>query len=247
MQEQPATGPAGPAPPPAAEERPSGSRWTAGRVIGMVFSSIGALLGIALLLGGLALVGAHAFARDDDGYYTSDREHLQSAAFAIATDDLDLDFGAGGWTPGDLLGTVRVRAEGAGGDPIFLGIAPTSDVDRYLSGVGHSELTDFAHGDPTYDVQPGRAPQGRPGAQNFWVSQTQGGGDQTVSWDVESGNWSVVVMNADAARGVSVDADAGVKIGWLLWVGIGLAIVGALLTAGCVILVLRIGRSATQP
>jgi hypothetical protein len=247
MREQPATGPGAGGPPHGAEERPSGSGWTAGRVVGMVFSSIGALVGLALLLGGLALVGAHAFARDDDGYYTADREHLHSAAFAIATDDLDLDFGAGGWTPGDVLGTVRVRAESAGGDPIFLGIAPTSDVDRYLSGVGHSQLTDFAHGDPTYDVQPGRAPQGRPAAQHFWVAKTEGGGDQTVSWDVESGNWSAVVMNADGARGVSVDADAGVKIGWLLWVGLGLAIVGALLTAACVILVLRIGRSATQP
>jgi hypothetical protein len=215
--------------------------------LGVVFSSIAGLVGVGLLLGGLGLVAVHAFARDDDGYYTSDREHLQSPGFAIATDDLDLDFGAGGWTPGDVFGTVRVRAESSNGDPVFVGIAPTSDVDRYLSGVGHSQVTDFAGGDPRYDVQPGRAPRSRPDAQDFWVSQAAGGGEQIVSWDVESGNWSAVAMNADAARGVSVDADAGVKVGWLVWLGIGLAVFGALMAATGVILVLRIGRRATQP
>jgi hypothetical protein len=41
-------------------------------VLAVVFGSLGALIGLALLLAGLALVLAQAFARDDDGYYTSD-------------------------------------------------------------------------------------------------------------------------------------------------------------------------------
>jgi hypothetical protein len=246
MSDQPVT-PAGTPPQPTTTPMGAGgSGWTAGRVVGVSFASIGALIGIALLLGGLALVGAHAFARDDDGYYTADSEHLQSAGFAIATDDLDLSGGPAGWTPGDVLGTVRVRAENTRAGAVFVGIARTADVDRYLSGVGHSQLTDFADGDPTYDVQPGRAPASRPGGQDFWVSQATGGGEQTVSWDVESGNWSVVAMNADAARGVSVDADAGVKIGWLLWLGIGLAVLGALIVAGCVVIIVRTGRRAAE-
>jgi hypothetical protein len=36
-------------------------------------------------------------------------------------------------------------------------------------------------------------------------------------------------MNADASRGVAVDAEAGVRIGWLLWAGLDLALVGLLI------------------
>lgn len=41
------------------------SSWSAGRVIGMVFASLGGLIGLALLLGGIAVLAAHLFARDD--------------------------------------------------------------------------------------------------------------------------------------------------------------------------------------
>ena len=43
------------------------SNWTASRVIGMVFASIGGLIGLALLVGGIAVLVAYAFDRDDDG------------------------------------------------------------------------------------------------------------------------------------------------------------------------------------
>ena len=49
---------------------------------------------------------------------------------------------------------------------------------------------------------------------------------------MEGGNWSVVAMNADGSRGVTVDADVGAKVGWFLWVGLGMLVVGLLVTAG---------------
>jgi hypothetical protein len=60
-------------PEPAATPARPGSGWTAGRVIGMVFASIGGLIGLALLLGGIAVIVAYAFGRDSDGYFTTDR------------------------------------------------------------------------------------------------------------------------------------------------------------------------------
>ena len=66
------------------------SNWTAGRVIGMVFASIGGLIGLALLVGGIAVLAAYAFGRDDDGYFNSDRKQLHSATYAITTEDIDL-------------------------------------------------------------------------------------------------------------------------------------------------------------
>jgi uncharacterized membrane protein len=238
-----------PDPAPVSAEPPparSGSNWTGGRVVALVFASIAGLIGIVLLLGGLALIAAHAFVRDDDGYYTTGNEQLQSDTYAISTDRIDLGADPAGWAPDDLLGTVRVRAESTGGEAIFVGIARDSDVNRYLGGVAHAELTDFTDDEPRYDTHPGRAPPGRPSAQGFWAVESEGSGEQQVSWDVESGVWSVVVMNADAARGIAVDADVGAKIDWLIWAGVILAVIGLLLTATAVILIVAISRRASR-
>ena len=89
------------------------SNWSAGRVIGMVFASIGGLIGLALLVGGVAVLAAHAFARDDDGYYTSDREQLESATYAMTSEEIDLGADADDWAPEGLLGEVRIRVESA--------------------------------------------------------------------------------------------------------------------------------------
>jgi hypothetical protein len=51
-------------------------------------------------------------------------------------------------------------------------------------------------------------------------------------------------MNADAARGIDVEADAGIKLDWAIWAGLGMFVVGLLMTAGAVIVILLIGRRA---
>lgn len=237
--------PAPPPPPPPPPSRTT-SNWNGGRIVGMVAASLAALVGLLLLLGGLALIGAYAFARDDDGFFTSGDEHLSSAAYAITTDDLNLNADVADQVPEDLLGTVRVRAESTGARPLFVGIARTEDVDGYLGRVARSELTDFRHHEPVYRQLAGRAPAGPPGAQSFWVAESRGSGEQTAEWDVASGSWTIVAMNADAARGVSVDADLGARVGWLIWLGIGLAVVGLVLTATGLILIIVISRRASR-
>jgi hypothetical protein len=210
----------------------------------MVATSIGALIAVALLLGGLALIAVDAFARDDDGFLTTSNEPLESTGYAISTDQIDLGTDPGGPTPDDLLGNVRVTVEGRGSEPVFVGIAETADVDRYLDGVAQSRLTDFDHNTARYDEVDGEAPARAPGAERIWVAQSEGSGQQRVEWDPESGVWSAVIMNADASRGVAVEADAGVELGWLLWAGIGLAIVGAIGTALAIWLIIVISRRA---
>jgi hypothetical protein len=231
---------ADPAPPPAT--RPS-SGWTGGRVVGVVFSSMAALIGAAFLIGGVVLIGAYAFARDDDGYLTTSTKHLQRDAYAITTGNVDLGGDPVGWAPSDVLGTIRLTVDGGSRRPVFLGIGPTAGVKTYLRGVGQAELTDF-DGTPRYDVRGGRAPATPPGALPFWVAETHGTGQQRLNWDSRAGNWSVVVMNADAARGVSVDADVGVKLDWLIWVGIGSAVVGLAVLAGGIALIVMLARRA---
>jgi hypothetical protein len=236
-----------PTTPPAGTAAPAGrSGWSGGRVVGMIFASIASLIGLGLLLGGLALVAVHAFARDDDGYYSSNKEELRSPAYAVTTDSIDLGADVAEDVPADLLGTVRVRAQSTGGKPIFLGIGPSTEVERYLAGVGRSELVDFNHGDPVFSLVPGRRAPRPPDSQDFWVSESEGAGDREISWDVEAGTWTVAVLNADGSRGVTAEADIGAKVGWLLWVGIGLALAGGILIGTGIALIVHISRRAAR-
>ena len=242
----PTSTPPSAAPPPAGPP-PGGERlgWNAGRVVAVVFGSLGALLGLALLLAGLALVLAHAFARDDDGYYTSDSERLATAAYAITVEDIDLGSDPVDFVPKDVLGRVRIRAERPGGGPVFVGIGPEREVNAYLRGVAHAEVDDFDP--PRYLTSRGGAPRRPPSAEQFWVASAQGPGRQAVSWEVEGGRWSVVAMNADGARRVVLDADVAAKVGWFLGVGIGLLAAGLLLVAGGIVLIVVAARRSSRP
>jgi hypothetical protein len=76
---------------------------------------------------------------------------------------------------------------------VFVGIAARDDVDRYLGGVGHSQVDDFGDGSARYTQVAGRAPSSDPAVESFWLAQSEGAGSQTVEWDVEGGTtrpWS---------------------------------------------------------
>jgi hypothetical protein len=219
------------------------SKWTASRVIGIVFASLGGLIGLALLIGGIAVLAGYAFGRDDDGYFTSDRHRLESATYAITTEDIDLGVDEADWAPDKILGNVRIQVNGE--KPVFVGIGSDDDVDRYLGDVAHDELTGFDGGDPEFDAHEGAAPRAPPGDQDFWVAESEGSGEQALTWDAEFGRWTAVVMNADAARGIDVEADAGIKLDWAIWAGLGMFVVGLLMTVGAVIVIRLIGPRAS--
>lgn len=222
-----------------------GSRWTAGRIVALLAGTAIAFLGVVLLLAGLAMVLVHAFARGDDGYYTTGTERLSTSAYALTVEDVDLGNDPADFVPKDVLGRVRIRAERPDRRPIFVGIAEQRDVDAYLRGVAHAEVTDL---DPTsYRTRRGGPPRRRPAAQSFWVASSAGPGRQAADWQVEGGRWAVVTMNADGSRRVVVDADVGAKIGWFLGVGIGLLLTGALITAGGAVVIALAARRRAAP
>jgi hypothetical protein len=225
--------------PPPAPERPA-SR--GGRTGGIIASSVLGLFGLLILIGGLALIAVHAFARDDDGFYSTDDEQLESSGYALATDEIDFGGGVGGFGADDLSATVRIDATSVDGRPLFVGIGPTTDVAQYLDGVAHTEVVDFGDGGPDYAQHTGGRPAGPPASQDFWVAQSEGRGQQRVDWDLDNGNYTAVAMNAGATRGVAVDVDVGAKISWLIWVGVGMTVVGLLIVGGAILLISRLGR-----
>ena len=68
--------------------------------------------------------------------------------------------------------------------------------------------------------------------ETFWTASTSGAGEQVLDWDPKDGTWRVVVMNADATRGVTSDMSIGAELDSVLWIGLGLLAVGALFAAG---------------
>ena len=200
------------------------------RVVSIVVGAVLLLLSLAPLAGGTALVAVHTTQRGDDGYYTTGTEPLSTPTAALVSDDLDVDMGGADWLFDDgRFGSVRVTATGTADQPVFVGIARSADVDAYLGGVARDVITDFEV-DPfsvTTSRHPGERRASAPAAQGFWAASAQGAGTQSMTWPAEDGDWSVVVMNADGSPGVATDASVGAKIDSLLWIGIGLLVVGA--------------------
>jgi hypothetical protein len=217
-----------------------------GRIALIVVGAIVALIGLAILAGGVAALWAYGALRDDDGYFTSDPEPFATPLRAIASEDLDLgDFPGGD----DQWASLRIRAERPDGGPVFLGVGPRDDVDRFLAGVPHTVVTDLDF-DPfraTYSPRPGRRLPEPPGGEAFWVARASGPGQQTLTWDVEDGDWRIVVMDPGGAPGVAVDASAGVKISWFLGVAIGATVLGVLLLGGGVTMAVLGGRGPRAP
>ena len=238
--------PTTPSPEPA--RRP---RWTAGRIVLVVLGSIIALLGAALLAGGGTLLWADRSERDDDGFLTTPTERFERDSFAIVSDNIDFfeaETGSDWILSENVLGDVRLRAANAGEGEVFIGIGATPDVEGYLDGVEHDEVTDIDF-DPfsaEYRRVAGGEPAGPPTEQTFWAASASGSGTQTATWEPESGDWTLVVMNADGSRGVAAEVSLGAEADILLWIAIGLLIAGILLLAGGATMIVLGARGATS-
>ena len=217
------------------------------RIASLVAASVLGLLSLGLLAAGGGLLWADS-KKDGEGYLSTGFDPFKTDTRALATEDLDIDATGAGWLiDDDRYGKVRLRARSQDGRPVFVGIAPTQDAERYLRGVNHDLVTDLEY-DPfraDYREQAGSRRAAEPGNQRFWAASAQGAGTQTLTWDVEHGNWSVVVMNADASPGVDVELRAGAEVPFLEPVGWGALIAGLVsfaLAALLVVLGLRAPR-----
>jgi hypothetical protein len=232
------------APPPE-----GGTNWTVGRILLVTLGSIVALIAAGLLVAGGVALWADLTQRDDDGYLTTPTERLETESYAITSESIDLfeTDTSGDWvlTEG-VLGSVRITGESAGPD-VFIGIGETADVAAYLDGVERAEVRDlnFDPFEVEYRLSAGREPPGPPGEQTFWVASASGPGERTATWDAESGEWTVVLMNADASDGVAADVSVGAEVDFLLWLAIGLLVAGAVVLAVAVLLIVLGARRAT--
>jgi hypothetical protein len=217
------------------------------RIAATIAASAAALLSLGLLAAGGVLLWGES-KKDDEGYLTTRTESFSTDTYALATGNLDLDLdGLDEILDQDTYGKIRLKVDAEPETPVFVGIAPTADVTRYLRDTSHALVTDVSYPDfgADYEPQPGTERPAKPATQDFWVASAQGPGRQTLNWDVEDGDWSIVVMNADASRAVDTRISAGAEAPLLAPLGWGMTIAGLLVlgfAAGAAVVAVRSPR-----
>lgn len=184
----------------------------------LVIEILLAIAGFPLLLGGLGLDWAMATQRDDDGFFSTPTEQLTTETVALSSEVVNLgEAGPDDWWADRDLATVRLSARSADASVVFVGIAPSADVARYLGRASYDEISDLRH-DP-FDYSLTRRGTGgdldtAPTDQGFWSAQSSGPDTQVLTWDLEPGTYTAVVMNVDGSPGLRLtcpraDASAG--------------------------------------
>ena len=200
-------------------------------------------LGTVLVLVGLVLVYNYGFGSLFNSplfgeYRLRDPLTIEVSSHAVVTDDIEMlrwsPLPEGVSAPDD----VRVQGVAAGADELFLGIAPADAVAGYLDGVAHDEITawdEFQDDivDVVYTRNEGTDEPATPGTQSFWVASVSDIGEQDLDWTIESGEWALVIMNADGSPGVSADVRFGfLRPPFLLPVGVISLTIGLLALVG---------------
>ncbi|GAA3162341.1 hypothetical protein GCM10010531_12650 [Blastococcus jejuensis] len=264
----PGSVPAGPtAPPPLAPTvaapagpvgagSPPASRWSTGRIVTVVIGAVLLFLSTGLLAAGGGLLWADQTQRDADGYLWSPDAELSTDRYALTSDGFALDTQGAEWVIDDFLGTAQLEVTPLdGGTEVFVGIAPTRDVNAYLGDVGHHEIGDLG---PRWDNRrfgpgmmrgfSGGAPDVPPTEIDIWVAEASGTGTQVLDWRPQDGNWTIVVMRADGSAGVDVEARAGATVPGLTWISVGLLVTGGVLAlVGAVLVAVAVHRAQHGP
>lgn len=220
-----------------------------GKIVLLIFGIIVLLISLVLLLPGGALIWAERALRDGEGFYTSKTVEFNRDSYAILTESANIDLGeeewkwlpwVRSWGPSDFL---TLKIEGSSNDSskqIFIGVAETSDLEGYLTGVEYDEITDFEfrRPSPKYRNHPGTSEPLAPTSQAFWIASAYGAGTQTLEWAIESGTYSFLLMNEDGSPGLDLEALIGVAVPSLLWgIGVGLLIGGLVVLALSILMI----------
>ena len=117
-------------------------------------------------------------------------------------------------------------------------------MNRYLAGVPYATVTNFGEDTTATTAHLGTSRPAPPQSIRIWVAQASGTGTQSLTWSARSGDWTVVVMNADTAPGLTVRANAGATVPALPWIAAGVLVVGLVIAVGGVLLIVLPVRRA---
>ncbi|EMD25664.1 DUF4389 domain-containing protein [Amycolatopsis azurea] len=235
--------PTGEGVPPA--RKPGESGWTPGRIVAVVVGIVLGLTSMGLLTGGATALWLDRVARDSDGYLTTAASY-RTETFALASERIRFARAADDSVPAlGALGDLRVTVtDDVTRKPVFIGIARSQDVQRYLAGTAYATVTDLSSG--AVVTHQGPDSPGPPETRDIWKVKSSGPGSRAASWPDEPGDWTVVVMNADGSPDVQVRSETGATVPALGWFAWSLLLIGAAALAGAVALVAFAVAKASQ-
>jgi hypothetical protein len=204
------------------------------RVLLFVFGGLSALTAIGLLIAGIALLALFG----SDGWFDSSRKEIATDTHALISDPVEIEDELPAGSSFDIR--LRLRAESVGAsDEVFIGIAPTADVDRYLTDVSHEVVTDLEWGQRGVETDRvgGNREPGPPGDETFWVESITGSAQRTLDWELEEGSYRFVVMNADGRAGLDTRVRLGARVPFAYPLGIGFLIAAAVLAIIAIVLI----------
>jgi hypothetical protein len=188
------------------------------RIATFIAAGVLGLFSLGLLAGGGMLLWGDS-QKDDDGFVTTDSARFATNTYAMSTETLDFeDLDSVDWLiDRDDWGKLRLSVQPRGEKPLFVGVARTRDVDGYLGGAHRDLITDvrFEPFRANYRELDGDARPAPPAEQGFWAASAHGAGTQELTWEVENGDWSIVVMNEDASRRIDAAVEAGADLPFL--------------------------------
>ncbi|MDH6237768.1 DUF4389 domain-containing protein [Cryobacterium sp. CG_9.6] len=224
------------------------------RAVFLILVILGALIassGIGSIVGGSVVAWAGA-QQGSAGFFSTPTRTLAVDTYAVTSPAIDLGTPSGTTVMTTNVGSIRLQATSR--RPLFLGVAPTADVERYLASSAHSEITGMDNSPFTarFRELPGTEQPAPPGTQDFWAASTSGTGTQELVFavrdgtEIPRGQWTVVMMNVDASPGVSAQVSAGARLTLLGPLGAVLIVAGllALLVGSALVLVgaISLGR-----
>ena len=201
----------------------------------------GAIVAAALLIGGGTLLWVDRTMTDSEGFINTKPVELETETYAITTPPAQIEIETPGPIDAGTLASLRIVVENR--DPekgVFIGVAEATDLESYLSDIAYAEIVELEMEpfEATFVTHLGVAVPQTPSAQAFWTASASGVGPQTLTWDVESGDYALVLMNEDASAGVEVVAVVGTRVpvirllSTILLIGGGIALVfGTLMIA----------------
>ncbi|MBS3813561.1 hypothetical protein KGY64_07025 [Candidatus Bipolaricaulota bacterium] len=207
---------------------------SAGKIFVVILGVILLFIGIGLALGGGTLLWANLAVSDNGGYYSTKTLEINRDSYAITTYPARINFGIAGIMDWPNLVKVKVAVNNKNDKNVYIGIVKESDLRGYLGTVSYDEIRELRINHPfsdpkiTYTRHTGSSTPGPPTSIDIWTASAYGDPSGELTWGVEEGSYSVVVMNQDGSRGIDMAGTIGVKVPMIFEIGVGLLAAGAI-------------------
>ena len=136
------------------------------RFLLVIFGLILSVIGLGCAAGGGVLIALFG----TTGSMATDLGVVRGTGYALVMNEFAIK------TPGDQqtankIAKFTVTADSVDGKPMFIGIGPSADVNKYFESVPRDVVSDLSNGNSRVVPIPGTKTPDAPGTQSFWVTK----------------------------------------------------------------------------